>query len=89
MSTEWNVNAVETEAELKTLRHRLARGTPFGDNHWQTKNRCVPPPSILAATSRQAKETGRVEWQLLRFCFASIETRGDLECKAVPDDRPH
>jgi hypothetical protein len=30
-------NGVETEAELKTLQHRLARGTPFGDTHWQSK----------------------------------------------------
>ncbi|MFN9292962.1 MAG: transposase, partial [Planctomyces sp.] len=32
-----HVNGVETEAELKALRHSLARGTPFGDTHWQTK----------------------------------------------------
>jgi hypothetical protein len=32
-----HVNAVETEAELKALRHSLARGTPLGDTHWQTK----------------------------------------------------
>ena len=30
-------NGVETEAELKALRHSLARGTPFGDTTWQTK----------------------------------------------------
>jgi putative transposase len=28
---------VETEAELKALRHSLARGTPFGDTHWQAR----------------------------------------------------
>ena len=32
-----HVNGVETEAELKALRHSLARGTPFGDTRWQTK----------------------------------------------------
>jgi putative transposase len=32
-----HVNGVETEAELKALRHSLARGTPFGDTQWQTK----------------------------------------------------
>jgi hypothetical protein len=28
---------VETEAELKAMRQRLARGTPFDNTHWQTK----------------------------------------------------
>ena len=32
-----HVNEVETEAELKALRHGRARRTPFGDTHWQTK----------------------------------------------------
>ncbi len=32
-----HVNGVETEAELKALRHSLARGTTFGDTQWQTK----------------------------------------------------
>ncbi|HMP69700.1 MAG TPA: hypothetical protein PKA76_10140, partial [Pirellulaceae bacterium] len=32
-----HVNGVETEAELQALRHSLARGTPIGDTHWQTK----------------------------------------------------
>ena len=32
-----HVNGVETEAELKALRHSLARCTPFGDTSWQTK----------------------------------------------------
>ena len=31
------VNGVETEAELQSLRHSLARGTPFGDTRWQKK----------------------------------------------------
>ena len=31
------VNGVDTEAELKSLRHSLARGTPFGDPRWQTR----------------------------------------------------
>ena len=37
--SQWtrHVNGVETEAELKALRHSLARATPFGDTHWQTK----------------------------------------------------
>ncbi len=35
------VNAVETEAELKALRHSLARGTPFGDTHWQTRTAAI------------------------------------------------
>ena len=30
-----HVNGVQTDAELKSLRHSLARGTPFGDAHWQ------------------------------------------------------
>ena len=29
------VNGVETEAELKSLRQSVARGTPFGDADWQ------------------------------------------------------
>lgn len=29
------VNGVETEAELKSVRHSLERGTPFGDEAWQ------------------------------------------------------
>ena len=39
MSTQWNANGVkgEGEGELKAPRHSLARGTPFGDTHWQTK----------------------------------------------------
>ncbi len=32
-----HVNGVETEAELKALRHSLARGTPFGDTQWQIR----------------------------------------------------
>ena len=36
-----HVNAVEKEAELKALRHRLARDTPFGDTHWQTKTAAI------------------------------------------------
>ena len=36
-----HVNGVETEAELKALRHSLARGTPFGDTHWQTKTAAI------------------------------------------------
>ena len=31
-----HVNGMETEAELKSLRHCLARGTPFGNPRWQT-----------------------------------------------------
>ena len=39
LPAQWtrHVNGVETEAELKALRHSLARGTAFGDSHWQTK----------------------------------------------------
>jgi putative transposase len=35
--TQWTriVNGVETEAELKSLRQCVARGTPFGDADWQ------------------------------------------------------
>lgn len=35
--SQWtrHVNGVQTEAELKSLHHSLARGTPFGDSHWQ------------------------------------------------------
>jgi putative transposase len=29
------VNRVETEAELKSVRHSRERGTPFGDEAWQ------------------------------------------------------
>lgn len=29
------VNGVETEAELKALRHSVLRGTPYGDAEWQ------------------------------------------------------
>ena len=36
-----HVNGVETEAELKALRHSLARGTPFGYTHWQTKTAAI------------------------------------------------
>ena len=32
-----HVNGLETEAELKSLCHSLARGTPFGDTRWQTR----------------------------------------------------
>lgn len=32
-----HVNGVETGAELKALRHKIARGTPFGDTDWQTE----------------------------------------------------
>ena len=37
--THWtrHVNGVETEAELRSLRHSLTRGTPFGDARWQTR----------------------------------------------------
>ena len=31
------VNGVETDAELKSIRHSLTRGTPFGDSRWQIK----------------------------------------------------
>ncbi len=31
-----HVNAVQTDAELNSLRHSLARSTPFGDTRWQT-----------------------------------------------------
>ena len=31
-----HVGGVQTEVELKSLRHSLARGTPFGDTRWQT-----------------------------------------------------
>jgi putative transposase len=31
-----HVNGVETDAELKSLRHSLARGTPFGKPRWET-----------------------------------------------------
>ena len=36
--SQWtrHVNGVQTEAELKSLRHSLSRGTPFGDTRWQT-----------------------------------------------------
>jgi putative transposase len=30
-----HVNGVQTDAEVKSLRHSLARGTPFGDARWQ------------------------------------------------------
>ncbi|HMO94314.1 MAG TPA: transposase [Pirellulaceae bacterium] len=36
-----HVNGAETEAELQALRHSLARGTPFGDTHWQTKTAAI------------------------------------------------
>ena len=38
-TAQWTrrVNGVETEAELKSLHHSLARGTPFGDTRWQKK----------------------------------------------------
>lgn len=42
MRTQWNVNGVETEAELKALRHSLARVTPFGDTRGQTKTAAKP-----------------------------------------------
>lgn len=32
-----HVNGMETQAELKALRHSLARGTLFGDTHCETK----------------------------------------------------
>lgn len=37
--THWTRHnaAFETAAERKPLRHSLARGTPLGDTHWQTK----------------------------------------------------
>ena len=41
MLTLWNINGVETEAELKALRHSLARGTPLGDTHLQTKTAAI------------------------------------------------
>ena len=34
-----HVNGVQTDAELKSLRHSLARGTPFGDNQLQVTAR--------------------------------------------------
>jgi len=36
--SQWtrHVNGVQTEVELKSLRHSLGRGTPFGDTRWQT-----------------------------------------------------
>ena len=35
--TQWTriVNGAQTDAELKSLRHCVARGTPFGDSRWQ------------------------------------------------------
>lgn len=36
-----HVNGVKTESDLKALRHSLARGTPFGDTHWQTKTAAI------------------------------------------------
>ena len=36
--SQWtrHVNSVQSEAELKSLQHSIARGTPFGDVRWQT-----------------------------------------------------
>ena len=36
-----HVNGVETEAELKAVRHSIARGTPLCDTHWQTKTAAI------------------------------------------------
>lgn len=37
--SQWtrHVNGVQTEAELKSLRQSVARGTPFGNIGWQTE----------------------------------------------------
>ena len=46
---------METQAELKALRHGLARGTPFGDTHWQTRT------AECSATNRRfSREAGQV-----------------------------
>ena len=48
-----HVNGVQTEAELKSLRHSLTRGTPFGDTRWQTTtNRQLGPASSLRPRRR-------------------------------------
>ena len=36
-----HVNGVETEAELKALKHSIARGTPFGDTDWPAKTAAI------------------------------------------------
>lgn len=56
---------METEAELKTLRHNLARGTPFGDIHWQTK---TAAKLNLDSSLRPPGRPGRLENQHVPFC---------------------
>lgn len=42
-----HVNWIETRAELKTLRHRLARVTPFGDTYGRRKAAVMPRREFL------------------------------------------
>ena len=52
-----HVNGVETEAELGILSQSLARGTPFGDTHWQTKTAAILGlESSLRPRGRQKKQ---------------------------------
>ena len=53
-----HVNGVETEAELKSLRHSLARGTPFGDTRWQKKTAAELGLEFFSSAKRQTKTTG-------------------------------
>lgn len=59
-SAQWarHVKGVETEAELKSLRHSLARGTPFGDTARPDENCTRTGAEILASTETQAKVPG-------------------------------
>lgn len=53
-----HVNGVETEAELKSLRHSLARGTPFGDTELADENCSRAGRGILASIARQPRMPG-------------------------------
>lgn len=67
--THWtrHVNRIETEAELKSLYHSLARGTPFGDTHSQTK---IASMRRLESSLRPRGRRGHREEQHVPFTTA-------------------
>lgn len=62
--TQWTrfVNGAETEAELKSLRQFVARGTPFGDADW--KNSTAAQLGIEASMRPQGRPRLQVEGDL-------------------------
>jgi putative transposase len=61
--SQWTrlVNGAQSEAELSSSRHSLARGAPFGNTQWQAQ----PPKKLGLASSLQPR--GRPKNQISRM----------------------